>query len=252
MRLTVLGASGSFASAHGACSGYLVRTDTTAVLLDAGNGSTVNLHRELDLVDLDAVVVSHRHADHCVDLVGLRHASRALGLDRAIPLYAAEGVVEAIAALTGHADVEALDDAFEIHAARPGDVIEVGDVRITLFPSLHPVPTVSMRLEADGTVLTYSADSAGGDALVEAARGADLLLCEATWQGDADDYPVGIHLTARDAGRIATVAGARRLLLTHVAGHLDRDVSRAEAAETFTGPVAVARDGDDLVVGGVE
>jgi ribonuclease BN (tRNA processing enzyme) len=88
----------------------------------------------------------------------------------------------------------------------------------------------------------YSSDSAGGEGLRDFARGADLFLCEATWQGDADRYPEGLHLTARDAGRLATAADVDRLVLTHILGSLDRELSRAEAAETFDGELEVAQD----------
>lgn len=243
MRLTVLGSSGTFTSANSVCSGYLVRTDTTSVLVDAGNGSTANLQAVLDLVDLDAIVISHQHADHCVDLIGLHHAVRARG-DRArgIRLYAPAEVATFLAQLTSREAPYVFEDSFEIQHVQAGDMFTVGDVRVRLFPSIHPVPTLSMRIESEGRVLTYSADSAGGADLVEAARGADLFLCEATWQGDAVTYPPGIHLTARDAGNVATAAGVDRLMLTHIAGNLDREVSRREATETFAGPVELAHD----------
>lgn len=243
MRLTVLGSSGSAPSAGRLCSGYLVQTDEVSVMLDAGNGASANLQRFVDLVDLDAVVVSHRHADHCVDLIGMHHAIRGRGgVAPAIPLHAHPSVTDMLAGLTSREAPYVLGDSFAVHDVGPGDRIEVGDLTITLFPSIHSVPAVSMRLEAGGRVLTYSGDSAGGDDLVAASRGADLLLCEATWQGDAADLPSGLHLTAAGAGEVARAAGVGRLMLTHVAGHLDRDVSRAQAADTWDGEVEVADD----------
>lgn len=243
MQLTVLGSSGSYPSAGSVCSGYLVRTGTTTVMLDAGNGSTSNLRQVADLADLDAIVVSHRHADHCVDLIGLHHAIR--GADGAlgpIPLYAHPSVIDVIGGLTSAEAPYAFADSFAIHHVEAGDELTIGDLRVQLFASVHTAPTVSMRCAAEGRVLTYSADSAGGDQLVAAARDADLLLCEATWQGDAADYPGGVHLTAAQAGEVASAAGARRLMLTHVAGGLDREVSRREAATTFAGEVELATD----------
>lgn len=243
MQLTVLGSSGSFPSAGSVCSGYLVRTATATVVLDAGNGSTANLHRVVDLDDLDAVIVSHRHADHCVDLIGLHHAVRAHGRRAGgIALHAHESVTTTLAQLTSREAPYVFGDSFVVRHVDAGDVIDIGDLHVTLFPALHSVPALSMRLESAGRVLTYSGDSAGGPELVEAARGADLLLCEATWQGDDGDHPDGIHLTARGAGRIASAAGVRRLMLTHIAGHLDRQLSREQAAETWEGDVELAED----------
>ncbi len=244
MRLTVLGSSGTFTGPGSVCSGYLVRTAATNVLVDAGNGSTANLQREVGLEDLDAIVISHKHADHCVDLIGLHHAVRARG-DAAtgIPLYSPPGVAELLAELTSREAPYVFEESFELRPVTAGDEITVGDVRIELFDSVHPPPTLSMRIHGDDRVLTYSGDSSGGAQLVTAARDADLFLCEATWQGDADDHPPGIHLTAAAAGRVATEAGVRRLLLTHIAGNLDREVSRREAAATYDGPIELAVDG---------
>lgn len=251
MRLTVLGSSGTAPAAGRVCSGYLVQSASATVMLDAGNGSSANLLRVVSLGDLDAIVVSHRHADHCVDLIGLHHTLRALqregtGVDRRIRLYAHESVVETLAALSSREAPYVFAETFDVHLVGPGDRFVVGDLDITLYASVHSAPAVSMRLVADGRVLVYSGDSAGGEQLVEAARDADLLLCEATWQGAEADHDPGIHLTARGAGAVATAAGARRLMLTHVAGHLDREVSRREAAETYT--LTDVELADDLLV----
>lgn len=244
MRLTVLGSSGTFTGPGSLCSGYLVRTATTNVLVDAGNGSTANLQREVALEELDAIVISHKHADHCVDLIGLHHAVRARGpAATGIPLYSPPGVVELLAELTSREAPYVFEESFDLRPVTAGETITVGDVRIQLFDSVHPPPTLSLRIHGDGRVVTYSGDSAGGQQLVEAARDVDLFLCEATWQGSSDDHPPGIHLTAEAAGRVATEAGVHRLLLTHIAGNLDREVSRTEAATTYDGPIDLAMDG---------
>lgn len=244
MQLTVLGSSGTFTGPGSLCSGYLVRTDGATILVDAGNGSTSNLQQEVALEDLDAIIISHKHADHCVDLIGLHHAVRAHGpAATGIPLYSPPGVAELLAELTSREAPYVFEESFELQTVQAGDSFTVKDVRFRLYESVHPPPTLSMRLESDGRVLTYSADSAGGPKLVEAARGADLFLCEATWQGEPLDHPAGIHLTAEGAGTVATEAGVDRLLLTHVAGHLDRQVSLEEARRTWDGPLDVAVDG---------
>ena len=241
--LTVLGASGSHTGPGRLCSGYLLRTDTTAVLVDAGNGSTANLQRLVGLRDLDAVVVSHRHVDHCVDLIGCFYALRFdPDYDRRLPLYAAPEVHDALTNLLSSDTALEFDEIFDHTEVRGGGRETIGDLTFELFDSIHSVPTVSMRVTVDGQVFAYSGDSAGGDQLIACARDADVFLCEATWQGDAANYPDGIHLTAREAGEIATVAGARRLVLTHIAGALDRSVSQREASETFHGPVEVAEE----------
>ena len=249
MQLTVLGSAGSHTGPGRACSGYLLQHADTTLLVECGNGSTAELQRHVGFEEVDAVVISHRHVDHCIDLVGMFYALRFHdGGPRRVDLYAPDGVVETLTGLLSDDSRMAFDEVFRSHVVDAGDTLDVGDVRVELFRSVHPPPTVSMRFEAGGRVLTYSGDSAGGPDLVAAARGADVFLCEATWQGHADEWPEGIHLTARGAGEIAAEADVGRLLLTHVIGSADLDVSLAEARETFAGEVALAIDGDTYTV----
>ncbi|GGI08026.1 MBL fold metallo-hydrolase [Egicoccus halophilus] len=242
MELTVLGCAGSHTGPGRVCSGYLVEADGTRVLVDCGNGSTANLQRLCRVEELDAIVVTHRHPDHCIDLVGIYHALRhAEPRPARVPLHAAPEVVDTIAGLLsdGHAG---LAQVFDVTEVRSGDVRDVGPMRLTFADSVHSVPTLAVAVEHDGRRLVYSSDSAGGPGLVDFARGADLLLCEATWQGDAADFPPDLHLTARGAGEVARAAGVARLVLTHVAGSLDPVRSVAEAAEVFDGPLGAAVD----------
>jgi ribonuclease BN (tRNA processing enzyme) len=241
--LRVLGSAGSHTGPGSACSGYLFQADGYRLLVDCGNGSTANLQRYCRFEDLDAILISHGHVDHCVDLIGMYYGLRFHrdGL-RCVDLYAASGVVAKLTKLLSDDSELEFDDVFRPRDVAGGDRFEVGPMQVELADSVHPVPTVSASIECDGFRVVYSSDSAGGDGLRAFARGADLFLCEATWQGDAADHPDGLHLTARDAGRLATDAGVGRLVLTHILGSLDRDVSAAEAAETFAGELGLARD----------
>jgi ribonuclease BN (tRNA processing enzyme) len=241
--LTVLGSAGSHTGPGSVCSGYLLRAADHQLLLDCGNGASANLQRFTRFEDLDAVLITHRHVDHCIDLIGMYYALRfhAEGQQR-VPLYAAPDVIETLTSLLSNDSRFGFLDAFDVHEVTGGDRFEVGPMRVELADSIHPVPTVSAAIEAEGARLVYSSDSAGGEGLREFARGADLFLCEATWQGDAAEHPDGLHLTARDAGRLASEAGVGWLVLTHILGSLDREVSRAEAAETFSGKLEVAED----------
>ncbi|MBW3657587.1 MAG: MBL fold metallo-hydrolase [Actinobacteria bacterium] len=244
LELTVLGSSGSHTGPGRACAGHLLANDGTRVMLDAGNGATANLQRHMDFADLDAVVVSHRHVDHCIDLVGMFYLLK-FHPDgpQQVDLYTAPGVVDLLTGLLSGDSKMQFREVFRVHDIAPGDRFEVGGMDVELFPSIHPVPTLSARIEVGDTVFAYSADSAGGDDLVACARDADLFLCEATWQGDPAGLPDGIHLTATEAGRIAGQAGADRLVLTHLLGTLDRDRSLEEAAATFPGSdVSLADD----------
>jgi len=241
--LTVYGCAGSHTGFGRMCSGYLVEAAGKKILLDAGNGSTGNLQREHRLGDLDAIVISHRHVDHCIDLIGCYYNLR-FDPDHSgrMPLYAAAEVHDLLTSLLSGDAPMSFDDLFAHQEVGHGDHVQIGEVSLTFARSLHPVPTVSTRIEVDGVTLVYSGDSAGGEDLVEIARGADLLLCEATWVGDPADYPPDIHLTAAEAAKVANEAGVERLILTHLAGATDREQALAEAAAIFEGTVELAED----------
>ncbi len=243
IELTVLGSAGSHPQAGRVCSGYLVEAGDTKLLLDAGNGSTANLQRFASFRDLDAVLISHRHVDHCIDLIGGYYAMR---FDpqrtRRLPLYGPAEVAETLRGLLSSDAPFAFDEVYDTHEVAPGDRLRFGAVSVELFHSHHPPPTVSMRITVDRTVLVYSGDTAGGDDLIACARDADLLLCEASWAGDPSDYPPDIHLTGRQAGEVAAAAGVKKLVLTHVAGGIDRAEVVTEAREAFDGPVELAED----------
>ncbi|MCC5947118.1 MAG: MBL fold metallo-hydrolase [Nitriliruptoraceae bacterium] len=249
LQLTVLGSAGSHTGVGRACSGYLVEVDGTRLLVDAGNGSTANLQRLCSLRELDAVAISHRHVDHCIDLIGCYYNLRFdPAFDGQVPLYAAAEVHELLTSMMSNDSTLEFDLVFRHQQVGHGDEAEVGPMHLRFAHSIHPVPAVSVRIEAGGRTLVYSGDSAGGDELVEIARGADLFLCEASWTGDIDDWLPGIHLTATQAGHLAREAGVGRLVLTHITGAVDRDVARAEAATAFGGPVHLAEDLDTYAV----
>ena len=241
--LRVLGCAGSHTGVGRVCSGYLVEAGDTRLLLDAGNGSTANLQRFLPVRDLDAIVISHRHVDHCIDLIGCFYNLRFdPDFTPPIALYAAAEVHPTLTALLSGDSPMSFDDLFDHTEVGHGDALSIGPAQLSFARSLHPVPTVSTRIEVEGASLVYSGDSAGGPDLVEIARGADLFLCEATWTGDPDAYPPDIHLTGAQAGAVAQEAGVGRLVLTHIAGGTDRDAVLREARDAFDGPVELAED----------
>ena len=236
MELTVLGACGSYGApaGGGACSGYLVRAGATALWLDCGNGSFARLQRHLALEDLTAVVVTHQHPDHCVDLYGL-HVLLRYGLERTgLPVYAPEGVERTMSALVG-GDWGA---TFAWSEVGDGDAVDVGDCRLRFSRTSHPPPTMAVEVAADGKRLVYTSDT-GPDWTVEAfGPGADLVLSEATFQRDNESS--GIHLSARQAGTAARQARARRLVLTHLWPGLDPLASAVEGSEAFGEDVTLA------------
>ncbi len=242
--VVVLGSSGMYPSAERACSSYLVRGADARVVVDCGPGSTVNLARFTPFRDVDAVVLTHMHTDHCLDLIGVYYALwfEPTGA-RSIPVYAPPGAADLLRAVLTPDAATAFDEVCRFVTIGPGDRFTVGTLSFELFESSHTVPTVSVRISSDGKVAVYSSDSSGGPNLVTAATGADLFLCESTWESDQADVTAGGHMSAGQAGAIAQQAGVRRLVLTHLRPGNDEQRAIAEASRSFTGPIDVARDG---------
>jgi ribonuclease BN (tRNA processing enzyme) len=241
MRLTVLGCAGSFPGPDSACSSYLVEADGFRLLVDFGTGALSALQRYATLQSVDAIVLSHLHADHffdaCSYVVVRRYAPD--GPYPSLPIYGPRGVGARIASAYGE---ESLDDVYEFHELRPG-TLHVGPFKVTVDRVNHPVETYGMRIENNGKVLAYSADTAPCDALLRLAHGADLFLCEASYP-DGEQNPPDLHLTGRDAGEAATKAGVARLVLTHLVSAWSSEANAVESASAaFGGPVTVARAG---------
>lgn len=240
LTVTVLGCSGTWAGPGGACSGYLLRTATTSIWMDCGAGSLGNLQRHVGLLDLDAIVVTHSHPDHWLELPVVLNALR-YGLD------AARGELPVLwTAETGRL-FEAISSShpFPTFAPRTIDKTSratIGDIDLRFSRTDHPVETLAVRAEHAGRSVVYSSDT--GDAWALASLGADLdlpievALVEATLE--ESERNVVQHLTARQAGEQASKAGVASLVLTHLAPGSDPEARRAEAAAVFDGPVEVA------------
>jgi len=245
VRVTVLGKSPSWEDAGGACSGYLVQEGAATLLLDCGNGVFAKLRAQIDYTAVHAVVISHLHADHFLDLVpwsyALTHGPRK-GTARPA-LYAPPGARETFRRVCGAWGGEDLiESAFALTEYSVGDTLEIGDMRVGFAEVSHFVATHAVGIAAAGRRFVFGADTRPTDQLVEFARDADLLMTEATL-GDAPSDPEAGHLSASDAGDHARRAGARRLVLTHITDELDHAAARRAAAEAFGGPVEIAREG---------
>lgn len=267
MELTILGGSAAAPNPGDASSGYLVTSGETALLLDCGSGVVARLRARIDERDLSAVVISHLHSDHTLDLIALRYAlkyapyrdgSRPGAGRPPVPLYLPPGGVaflrglEAVFEAGNELGQDFWGDVFALREYGPqleesAAPLTVGALTIRFAPMRHYIPVWAMRLEEAGTgrVLTYSADTGPQAPLAEFAVGSDLFLCEATLlQQPAGQDPAHYgHLTAREAGQIATVAGVRRLVLTHLWHELGFDRSLAAARAAFAGPVERAHAG---------
>lgn len=248
MRLLVLGCSGSGPGPDSPASGYLVEAGDARFTLDLGNGTFGALQRHLDPWRLDAVVFSHLHPDHCADVTGLvvhrRHHPRPPVDAHRLPVFAPVAAPDRFAAAYAPDPVERaatdLSDVFAFHRIVDGSTARVGDAALRAARVDHPCDAYALRIEHGGRTLVYSGDTGPCDALVEIARGADVLLCEAGWPHVTpawDEPPPGVHLSGRQAGEHATAAGVGRLLVTHVPAWYDAAEILAEAEAAFDGPV---------------
>ena len=264
MRLTVLGKSPAWQDAGGACSGYLIEEGDTALVVDCGNGVFAKLRERIDYTDVDAVAVTHMHADHFFDLFPFAYGLLLTPRQQPVPVAGWPGTpdparprliaplgagvtLRSIASAWG--DEALVESAFRLEEYEEPAVVEVGADHASLRrgPALHPHVRdrgAGRRRHADHVRRRLLPQC---DALVEFARDTDLLVIEATLPRPERTGIRG-HLTAEEAGEHARRAGAKSALLTHVSDELDAEQVAAEGSRGFGAPVTVASEGATLDV----
>lgn len=257
MRITVLGKSPSWQDAEGACSGYLVEQDGFRLLLDCGNGVFSKLRHVCDYVDVDAVLITHLHADHFLDLVPYSYALSYAPRQQPVPVAGwpgtdeparpalhvppgARSVLRRIVGCWGQEDL--IDKAFALAEYEVPEELPVGPFAVRFCEVPHFTTTFAVELTSNGSRFTFSADCSPNRALVDFAQDTQLLLIEATLPRPERTGIRG-HLTPGEAGEHGRDAGARRLVLTHFSDEMDPGWAEAEAARSYGGPVELAREG---------
>ena len=249
MRITVAGSSCSVPRIDRACSAYLVEDGDFAFSLDFGTGAFANMRRYVDYDKLDAVVISHMHADHFLDLIPLRYAVRYGSKRRStrLPVWMPPGGIAMLRSMTsvfaneGNGDF--LDEAFDLREFDPTKTLPLGDGQLRFAPTTHFITSFAIRYERNGTSITYSADTAPDQRVVELARGTNLFLCEATLLADEEEVG-GIrgHSSSKEAAQMAATAGVGRLVLTHYS----QDATALDLADgarsIYKGDIQVADD----------
>lgn len=215
MRVTVIGCSGSFPGPDSPASCYLLESDGVRIVLDMGNGSLGALQAATDIYGIDAVVLSHLHVDHFIDLasyyVALKY--RPGGFDgRRLPVWGPAATAQRLVAAYG---LKGTDMSGELDIREIAEEFRIGPFRISTRRVPHPVEARAIRVEADGVSVTYSGDTGPHPELAEFAAGSDLALFEASFLS-RDDNPADLHLTAAEAAAAAVQARADRLVLTHL------------------------------------
>ncbi|WP_166352870.1 MBL fold metallo-hydrolase [Phytoactinopolyspora limicola] len=246
MRLTVLGCSGSLPGPSSPASCYVVEAGGVRLVLDLGNGALGALQDHVGadgLGSIDAILISHLHPDHYIDLCGYYVALRygPVHAGRRVPVWGPDHTAERLAIAFGENPDPGMSTEFDFRTYSD-DAFHIGPLRVSTTRVRHPVDAYAIRIEHEGRSLVYSGDTGPAQALIDLARDADLLLCEASFR-DGGDHPPDLHLTGVEAGQHARAAGARRLVVTHVPPWGDPDEAAAEARTAFDGPVEAAHAG---------
>ncbi|MCG5434449.1 MBL fold metallo-hydrolase [Mycobacterium sp. MYCO198283] len=253
VRITVLGCSGSVTGPDSPASGYLLTApDAPPLVLDFGGGVLGALQRHADPSTVH-ILLSHLHADHCLDLPGLFvwrrfHPNPPKG--KAM-MYGPSDTWARLAAASSPygGEVDDFSDIFDVRHWADGQPVQIGSLTVTPRLVSHPTESYGMRFtDPSGATFVYSGDTGVCTALVELARGADVFLCEASWTHAPDDRPPGLHLSGTEAGRIAAEAGVGELLLTHIPPWTSREDVITEAKAEFDGPVRAVVCGEAVNV----
>lgn len=241
MRLTVLGGCGAWPGAGQACSGYLLVSEGFRLLIDPGYATLPKLLEYVSADDVDAVLVSHGHPDHCADLNPLLRA-RMLREEPppSLPLYTLPGALDQVLALDRPG---MLTDGYQLRDFAAGDRWEIGPFSVATEPLPHSVPNAGMRLTAEGVTLVYTGDTGPSPVLTELAQGADLLLSDASFVDELTSEDTEYLLSASIAGGVAAQAQVGQLMLTHLMPGTDPQEALAAASRSFAGPVQVATAG---------
>jgi len=249
VRLTIIGCSGSFPGPASAASCYLVEAPfegrTFRLLLDLGSGSLGPLQEHVDLRDIDAICLSHLHADHCFDMSGLYVVRKYHpdGSPPRIPVYGPAGTDWHLSNAYGTTEPNGMTLPFDFRVLSDGLEIDLGPFVLRAMRTPHPVDAYAVRLTVDGRSLVYTGDTGPACSLGEFASGADLLLAEASFV-ESGQNPPDLHLTGADAGRIATRAEVGKLLVTHIPPWTSRDEVESDLLATWRGAYRLVEPGD--------
>lgn len=253
MRLTTLGGSAAGPNTGQGCSGSLVEVASTRVVLDLGPGTLLELRRHADFRTLDAVILSHLHLDHVLDVLALRFALayNPVPPPRRIPLWLPPGgrdfLRRAAAAFTTTDGIDAFfADVFAVDEYDPDRALAVGAARVRFAPTVHFAPCWAIRVDPaeGGAGIAYTADTGPAAELGPLLAGAAVLLAEATTPAEgADPAAERGHLTPVEAATWATIAGVSTLVLTHLWEENGAEQARREAATRFGGRIEVAVPG---------
>ena len=254
MRLTILGGSAAGPNPGQGCSGYLVESGSTRVVIDLGSGTYPELRRHVDFRAVDAVVLSHLHLDHTLDILALRYALayNPVSAGRRLPVWLPPGGLAFLDRLAAAlSDAPTWNRYFAVFDAREYDpdlALHVGELRLAFQPTVHYVPCWAARVSngSDGDLL-YTADTGPAANLGSFSRGASVMIAEGTNSGTSKEpFATRGHLTPKEAGALAKEANVKVLVLSHLWAEDDPISAVQEAELAFRGRVVLAAPGSRL------
>lgn len=244
MKITVLGNNGPYPRAGGACSGYLLETEHTKILLDCGNGTLSRLQQKINIfADLDMIILTHLHSDHISDALVLKYAlgiRNIKGAQKSIPLYAPNEPKGDFEKLQYH-------NAYELKTIEESMEISHKGLSIKFKRMDHPVECYGLQVIDKNKKFVYSGDTRSCEAILELADKADLLLCEAGLL-EKDKTATTAHLSAKEAGEIGAKCQVKKLLLTHFWPEYDLEEIYKEAKTTYEGDLELSKEMESYVV----
>jgi ribonuclease BN (tRNA processing enzyme) len=248
-KVTVCGSSGGYAGAGKACSGFLLESETSTMMLDIGAAALPNMLQYIEADELDALAISHMHYDHYGDIYGLCTARRFWENELPVlPVLATADAKKIIGSPLSESSRPEFFKCLEITTPREGEEIDLAGFAVVARAAAHGIDGFIFQVSCEERTICYSGDTERCDALLELASGADLFICESTFTSEIHDKLKG-HMFAREAGRIAAEAEVGSLLLTHLWPTLDGERAVEDAAEEFGGPIDLAEEGLTVFVG---
>lgn len=232
MKLTVLGKYGPYPKPGGATTSYLLECSGKKILLDAGSGSLSRVQEYCRLEEIDLIVLTHLHSDHCSDMFILRYALR----DAAIPVFLPRTPEKEYGILHSCPCFHTTEIFETLETSLPGT-----DIKISFCKTIHPVECYAVKFQDGGRTFVFSGDSRRSDDLTEFCRGADVFLCDSGFLSMQEDTGSLPHMYVREAAQTAWKAGAGRLLLTHINPAYREETLLEEATAIFK-PVEVVKE----------
>lgn len=250
----MLGSSSSVPRSGRACSSYLIESTKAALVCDLGPGAFANLRRFIGYQQLDAVFITHMHADHFLDLIMLRNALK-YGPQRReakLPVYlpaSGERSLHAVASGVGSdTSGDFFEDVFDLRTYQADNTLSVEDYQLNFAQTVHYIDAYAIRVQCNDAVLTYSADTAPCANVVTLARDSNLFVCESTLGPQGRENGSRGHCSAREAALMAQEAHVKELLLTHYGSESSPQRLEQEARRHFQGQCTVADDLMQLTV----